>query len=241
MQKRIAGFRNHIVVCGAGETGMNVVLELIKSGRHVVLIDTRADRLAKIHELTQVPIIEGDATEEDVLEQAGMDRAAGVVIALPLDKDNLVVTVTVRLKHPSIRIVSRAIDPKMGEKILKAGANSIVSPNFIGGMRMASEIIRPHVVTFLDLMLKEQSRTLRIEEIQVPFHSSWVGKTLGALDLREKHALSCLAIRLPADESYRYNPSDEQVVKGNSILVVMGDVEHVRQARHSAEASHAVV
>lgn len=240
MQKRIAEFRGHVIVCGAGETGFNVVTELVKSGCEVVLIDTRGDRLAKCHEMTGVPIIEGDATEEDVLEQAGLARAAGLVIALPADKDNLVVTVTVRLSHPGIRIVSRAIDPKMGDKIMKAGANSIVCPNFIGGMRLASEIVRPHVVTFLDLMLKEQSQTLRIEEIRVPYHSAWVGKDLGALRLREKYSLACLALRHSTAESFCYNPGDREVVKGNSVLVVMGDVEHVTKARAAAGASHSV-
>jgi len=243
MQKRIAGFGGHVIVCGAGETAQPIVDELLKCQRQVVMVDHDRERLEKYREkyevVPAVALVEGEATDEEVLDQAGLDRASGVVAALPSDKDNLVVTITVRLKHPTIRIVARHVEPKMGEKILRAGANATVSPNFIGGMRMASEMIRPQVVSFLDLMLKEVSQTLRIEEIQVPYHSVWVGQELGRLELREKFNLSCLALRHTTDETFRYNPHDSEVVKGNSVLVVMGDVEHVRLARQSAEASRA--
>jgi voltage-gated potassium channel len=240
MQKRIAGFRGHIIVCGAGETGLPIVEELIRTGRQVVVVDHDPERLHKHKELEGVGLIEGDGTDEEVLEQAGLDRASGVIAALPSDKDNLVVTVTVRQKQPTIRIVARNLEPKMGEKILRAGANSIVSPNLIGGMRLASEMIRPHVVSFLDLMLKEKSKTLRIEEVQVPYHSAWVGKELGQLDLQERFSLCCLALRCSTDETYRYNPHNSESIKGNSVLVVMGNVEDVETARRAATASHAV-
>lgn len=241
MQKRIGQFRGHVIVCGAGETGVNVVEELVRSGKEVVVVDNSHDRLSRFGQaLPDVPVIEGDATDEDTLGQAGLDRASGVVAVLPSDKDNLVVTVTVRQKYANLRIVSRAVDRKMADKILRAGANSTVMPTFIGGMRIASEIVRPHVVGFLDLMLKERSKTLRIEEIQVPYHSNWVGKNLGAINLREQFNLSCLAVRHPGEETYLYNPRDAEVMKGNSVLVVMGDVEQVRKARDAASASRTV-
>ena len=100
----------------------------------------------------------GDATEEDILEKAGLSRANGLIAALPLDKDNLVVTVIVRQRFPKMRIVARSAERKFSERMLRAGANSTVSPSQIGGLRMASELIRPHVVGFLDTMLKEQGR-----------------------------------------------------------------------------------
>lgn len=240
MQKLIAAFRGHIIVCGSGETGRSVVEELLKTGRQVVVVDRDPKELEQFQKFAGVPLIEGDATDEEILEQAGLERASGVIAALPSDKDNLVVTVTVRQKYPTIRIVARNIEPKMGDKILRAGANSTVSPTFIGGMRLASEMIRPHVVTFLDLMLKERSKTLRIEEIQVPYHSDWVGMELGRIQLRDKFNLSCLALRHTTDETFRYNPLDGEVVKGNSILVVMGDMEHIRLAREAAEAARTV-
>lgn len=240
MQKLIAEFRGHIIVCGAGETGRAVVQELRKVGRQVVVVDHNPNQLEMLQDFSGVPLIQGDATDEDVLQQAGLEKASGIIAALPSDKDNLVVTVTVRQKYPTTRIVARNIETKMAEKILKAGANSTVSPTHIGGMRLASEMVRPHVVTFLDLMLKERSKTLRIEEIQVPYHSDWVSMELGHIQLRDKFNVSCLALRHSTDEAFRYNPPDTEIVKGNSVLVVMGDVEHIREARAAAEAARVV-
>jgi voltage-gated potassium channel len=227
-------------VCGAGETGRAVVQELRKVGRQVVVVDHDPKQLEMLQDFSGVPLIQGDATDEDVLQQAGLEKASGIIAALPSDKDNLVVTVTVRQKYPTTRIVARNIETKMAEKILKAGANSTVSPTHIGGMRLASEMVRPHVVTFLDLMLKERSKTLRIEEIQVPYHSDWVGIELGHIQLRDKFNVSCLALRHSTDDSFRYNPPDTEIVKGNCVLVVMGDVEHIREARAAAEAARVV-
>src|SRR5260370_9083408 len=120
----------------------------------------------------------GDATDDDVLTEAGVGRARGLIVALSAGKDNLVIIVMVRQMNPKIRIVARCTDPKFSEKMLKAGANSTVSPNHIGGLRMASEMLRPHVVSFLDLMLKEQSRTLRVEEIEGVNATSSLAKQL---------------------------------------------------------------
>lgn len=240
MLKRIGELQGHILVCGAGETGLAVVHELVRTGRQVVVIEDDQQRLDRIRNMPGICLVEGDATDDEVLEQAGLSRSAGVVTSLPSDKDNLVVIVTIRQKHPTLRIVSRSIEQRMADKILRAGANSVVSPNQIGGMRLASEMVRPHVVTFLDLMLKEQSRTLRIEEIQVPYHSNWVGRTLEQLNLRDSFNLCCLAIKHPAEESYTYNPPEAEYVKGNSVMVVMGDVSDVGDARRAAEASRAM-
>lgn len=236
MQKRIAQLRGHVIVCGAGEMGIHIVRELLKTNREVVVVDHDRQRLVKYQSFPEVSLVEGDVTDEQVLEEAGLAHASGLVAVLPSDKDNMVLTVIVRQKYPNIRIVARNIEAKMGEKILKAGADATVSPSFIGGMRLASEMVRPHVVGFLDLMLQEQSETLRIEEIPVPEHSQWVGVELGRINLREKFDLMCLAVFHGTDEAIRYNPRDSEVVKGNTVLVVMGDVRSVRLAREAANA-----
>ena len=134
--------------------------------------------------------VTGDATDEEVLQAAGLDRAHGLIAALSVDKDNLVITVMVRQRNPGIRIVARCTDLRFIDKLLRAGANSTVSPNRIGGLRLASEVLRPHVVSFLDLMLKEQTRTLRIEEIEIG-PSPWVGQKVGEVELKCVLACSC--------------------------------------------------
>ena len=234
MQKRISRLQGHVIVCGAGETGMHIVEELLKTGREVVVVDHDGQRLKKYESFSDVSLVEGDVTDEQVLEEAGLARASGLVAVLPSDKDNMVLTVIVRQKYPKLRIVARNIEAKMGEKILKAGADAAVCPSSIGGMRLASEMVRPHVVNFLDLMLMEQFKTLRIEEIPVPEHSKWVGLGLGQINLSEKFDLLCLAVVHCDDKAFQYNPRDSEVMKGNTVLVVMGNVENLNTAREAA-------
>ena len=236
MLKRIKALQNHVIICGAGTTGLRVVEELHQTRREMVVIDSNTQRLDRVGQFGDIPVIEGDASDEDVLELAGLERAAGVVTALPSDKDNLVVVVTVRQKHPNIRIVARCVDTKMADKMVRAGASSTVSPNSIGGMRMASEMVRPAVVCFLDTMLRERGHILRFEEIHVDPHSVWVGQFLGQLGLRELHNLSCLALREAGQQKFLYNPHDSAEVKGDMVVVVMGNLDDINAARRASEA-----
>jgi voltage-gated potassium channel len=184
----------------------------------------------------------GDATDEEVLEAAGVDHATGLLTMLPQDKENLVITVLVRQKNPDIRIVTRCTDLKYSDRMMKAGANSVVSPNHIGGLRLASEVLRPHVVGFLDLMLKEQSRTLRIEEIVVPAGSPWIGKPLGELGLRTKFNLLPMAVKHApeASQSLWVNPPDSISMKEGVIIIVLGDMADLRRARDSASSQTSI-
>ena len=189
MQRHIDELTGHHIVCGLGDTGRHAVAELQKTNTPHVVVDLSEENLKKLKELhpealQEMLYVVGDATEEDVLEKAGLSRANGLIAALPLDKDNLVVTVIVRQRFPKMRIVARSAERKFAERMLRAGANSTVSPSQIGGLRMASELIRPHVVGFLDLMLKEQGKTLRVEEIEVKAASPWAGSALHDLNLK---------------------------------------------------------
>ncbi|MEO6120206.1 MAG: potassium channel protein [Terriglobales bacterium] len=243
MLKKIEQLKNHYIVCGLGDTGRHAVDELQKTGSSYVVIESHDENVKRMLEhggetYKNMLYVIGDATDEEVLEQAGVSHAAGLLITLPHDKENLVITVLVRQKSPSVRIVARCTDLKFSERILKAGADSVVSPNRIGGLRLASEILRPHVVGFLDLMLKEQSRTLRIEDLIVPEGSPWAGKALGALNLRSQYNLLTMAIKNPgeSDAAQRFwvNPPDTVMVKVGIVIIVMGDVTDIRRARGDA-------
>jgi len=243
MEKRISDLKSHYIVCGLGDTGRHAVEELHKVGTPFVVIEHQAENIQRFLEhhgddYRQMLYLEGDATDEAELDRAGIDRAKGLIAALPVEKDNLVITVMVRQKNPAIRIVARCTDMRFSERILKAGANATVSPDRIGGLRLASEVLRPHVVGFLDLMLKEQSRTLRIEEIETGASSPWVGKSLGELKMRERFGLLVLATRSPGEvrsSSFLPNPPDSLEVEAGTIVIVMGDVSEVRRARQEAE------
>src|SRR5580700_8087971 len=200
MQRHINELTGHHIVCGLGDTGRHAVAELQKTNTPHVVVDLSEENIKKLKELHPEALHEmlyvvGDATEEDVLEKAGLSRANGLIAALPLDKDNLVVTVIVRQRFPRMRIVARSAERRFSERMLRAGANTTVSPSHIGGLRMASELIRPHVVGFLDLMLKDQSQTLRVEDIEISEASPWAGNPLSEIKIHARHNLLVLAVK----------------------------------------------
>jgi voltage-gated potassium channel len=241
MQRRINELKDHFIVCGLGDTGRYVVAELQKTETPYVVVDLSEDSLKKSRDLhsetLNVLYVIGDATEEDVLEEAGLDRARGVIAALPNDKDNLVITVIVRQRFPKMRIVARAADKKFSDRMMRAGATSTVSPSQIGGLRLASEVIRPHVVRFLDQMLKEQGGTLRVEEIEVDATSKWAGVALHDLNLKGHYNLLVLGMKSPGVGSTSdliVNPPDNSVIPSLGVIIAMGNIKDIQRARQDA-------
>lgn len=250
MQTRINELTGHYIVCGLGDTGRHAVEELQKTGTPYVVVEVSEEAVKKVREvhsalLGQMLFVIGDATEEETLERAGLDRAHGLITVLPVDKDNLVITVVAHQRFPNLRIVARAEEKKFADRMLRAGAKATVSPSHIGGLRMASEAIRPHVVGFLDLMLKSQSQTLRVEEIEVREHSPWVGTPLSELKIHSRHNLLVLAVKNAGatkdakDAKLWVNPPDSLRVQGGAAIIVMGDVKDIHEARHEAAAQKA--
>jgi len=246
MQKRISELRDHYIVCGMGDTGRHVADEMHRTGTEFVVVEPREDLIKKVGEthpdlFRDLLYIVGDATEEETLSKAGIAHAKGLVTALHEDKDNLVVTVIAHQAYPRLRIVARASDLKFAERITRAGAKATVSPSHIGGLRMASELIRPHVVGFLDLMLKDQSQTLRVEEIEIDAASPWVGNPLSEIRIPAKHNLLVLAAKSVgegATPKLWVNPSDKLVIRPGTAIIVMGDVKDIRAARSEAKSAH---
>lgn len=232
MRRAISQMRGHHIVCGAGATGSAVLLELVKTERDVVVIESEPTRVSRIEdELPDVPVLLADFTDDQVLLQAGVARAAGIVICTTIDKDSLVTTVTARQLNPTIRIIARAANDRSMTRLRQAGADGVVSPAMIGGMRMASELIRPSVVSFLDMMLRDTDRNLRIEEVTVGPASPFVGGTLGALDVHNRANCLLLALKDSSTGEYRYNPPDDTPVTPDQVLIVMGDPAGVRALR----------
>jgi len=233
MQKLIRDMRDHLIICGAGETGTYLVKELLKTGNIFVVIDHDEERLTRMGQLGEVPVLKGEAGDEEVLNAARIEAARGLASVLPEDKDNLLITVTARQMNPNLRIVARCAEDRMLEKLLRHGANAAISPNMIGGMRLASELIRPSVVSFLDIMLRDQSSTLRVDEIALHAGSSWIGKKLKDMDLHGRYDLLPLAVR-KADGEMRFNPPADMLMASGDVVVVMGDVSNTWKAREAA-------
>ncbi len=236
MQRAIRDMKGHYIVCGIGATGSAVIRELVNTKRPAVAMETNEDHLKRCQEMfPTVPVLKEDFTDDEALLHAGIERAAGIVICTQIDKDLLVTTITARQLNPRLRIVARAANDKIAERLRHAGADAVVSPALIGGMRMASELIRPSVVSFLDMMLRDTNRNLRVEEVFVPAASPFVGRTLGELNTHSRSNCLLLATRSMQGE-YAYNPHDDVRLEAGTILIVMGtilivmgDPEDVRQ------------
>jgi voltage-gated potassium channel len=169
----------------------------------------------------------GEPSHDDILDLAGIGRASGLVACTDSDKENLVITLTARQLNPNVRIVARVTDVEGVQKVRRVGADAVVSPNFIGGMRMASELIRPTVVTFLDSMLRDREANLRIDEVRIPPESSAVGQPLNGIGLdRVPHAL-LLAVRT-ADGVWQYNPPRSRPVDPDMTLIFLGSPDDSR-------------
>ncbi len=237
MQKQIAALAGHFIVCGATDTATPLVVELVKTRSPVVVVDRDPAHLEKIRHHGEFPVVEGDCTEEEILEAAGIARARGLVSVLHDDQVNLVVTVTARQMNPALRIVARCTDDRTASKLIRAGASATVSPNIIGGLRLASELIRPHVVGFLDTMLKEQGQTIRVDEIAIGNDSPWTGKKIREIGIQETYGVLALACRNAGGETL-FNPRGTTTLGGGDVLIVMGEMEDILKARQSSRAAN---
>ncbi len=248
MQKTIDSLDNHVIVCGVGTTGGHVVRELFSVKTPFVMVDSSQERIDEL--ITSVNTdnrkmlyLRGDATEERILRRAGIERAAGLVAALRSDKDNLYIILSARQLNAKVRIVARATEKNVPSMMLHAGADRVVSPNYIGGMRIASEIVRPQVVEFLDMMLRDTDQATRIEQVSLPPESPLVGKRLLDTNIRKATEVLVIAIR-DKEGKYIFNPGPETLLEAEATLVVLGAADSVIKLRESllgAEARNSLI
>jgi len=239
LKKRMKRMKDHVIVCGAGSTGRNVIEELLKTGRPVIAVDMNEDILKELQEKhpgTDFAYVVGDATEDEVMEQINIKEAAGLVAALSSDKDNLYLTVSARQDNPKLRVVARCAELSHVEKIKKAGADAVVSPNYIGGLRLVSEMVRPSVVKFLDDMLRDARAAYRIEEVTLGDSTESVGGSLREARIREKYGMTVLAVRPKNDATWTYNPDADVKLAPGTTLVVLGSAEQVTKLRTATNA-----
>lgn len=238
MQKQIDAMRAHTIVCGAGQTGSAVVRELTATGHPCVALESSAERAAAFErQFPDVPVLVGDCTDDEVLAQAGIGRASGVVVCTDDDKVALVTTVLARQMAPKARLVARAADDRASQRLRQSGADATVSPGNIGGMRMASELLRPSVVTFLDQMLRDENRNLRIEEVRVENGSAFDGTNVQSLRLHEYGTGLLLLAMRTRDGTYLFNPPAATAVNGGCHLIVMGDPASVLRLQEAGAAA----
>jgi len=228
MEGKIAKLNHHYIVCGTGHTGGIIMDELKKTNRPFVIVDKDAARIEELQKENVLAIV-GDATDDEVLRQAGIERARGLFGALPADPDNAFVIISARGLNPKLRIVCQQIEPDSAEKLRRSGADAVISPGRIGGLRMASEMIRPATVGFLDAMLRAEHAVFRIEEMTVPEDSPLCGKAISAVKGAEGETALLLAVKQSGSKTYDINPPADKPIKAGEVLVVMGNLDHLQR------------
>jgi voltage-gated potassium channel len=224
MHRAIGKLKDHYIVCGGGKNGRYIIEELRRTKREVVVVERDRERVQE-YVSAGVLALEGDATSDDTLKAAGISTAAGLVATLPEDRDNMFVVITARGLSATLRIVAKIDDVNVKDKFIRSGANAAVSASFIGGLRMASELIRPETVSFLDTMLRD-SANFRVEDVSIgPSH---VGKTIKECDVLASAGVLVVAVKVQG--AYTFNPKPTTKLQSGDTLIVIGDPDHVRLA-----------
>jgi voltage-gated potassium channel len=227
MQKKIDSFKNHVVVCGYGRNGKQATVKLLAHNRPFVVIERNKDMEERLQQ-DNVPYIIGNANEDEVLMQAGIDRASNFISALPNDADNLFVVLSTRQINKNINIISRASNESSYNKLKFAGANNVILPDKIGGDHMASLVVVPGLMEFIDNLSIVGKSNINIEEVAVEklFGENSV-TTIKGLDLRRKTGCSVIGYK---DENGEYilNPDADLELAPNSKIIVLGRPEQIR-------------
>ena len=224
MDTKIQEMKNHYIVCGAGEVGRTVINCLQDNHSQFVVIEENEKRVEEL-EQADIPTVSGNATHEDILQRAGIGHARGIVCALPTDADNVFTVLTARQMNECIYIVSKAVEPTAHGKLTKAGANKTISPNEIGGQRIAGLLIRPSVISFLDVITRAGDVTLDLEEVIISPKSAFAGRTLSEAKIPEQTGLIILALKRKESANFIFNPGSSTVIREGDTMVVLGTAE----------------
>jgi voltage-gated potassium channel len=223
MERVIDALHGHVIVCSFGRMGRMVCRELAAKPLPFVVIE-RDDAEARRAESEGCTVLVGDATDEDTLRHAGIERASALVAAVPSDAENVFITLTARALRPDLVVVARAESEPGGERLRQAGASRVVSAYAIGGHRMAQAILRPSVLDFVDLATHHRSLELQIEEIPVGKGGSC---ELGDSKLRENLDVMVIAIR-KADGELRFNPASTELLMQGDRVLVAGEAQRLK-------------
>jgi len=225
LEKKINKMQDHYIICGYGKIGKLICTELAREGVEFVVVDNNPEVVSGIED-DGFTYINGSATEDKILLRAGIKRAKGVVCALPTDADNLYVVLTAKELNPDVYVLSRFEDNSSERRLLKAGADRVISPYRVGGMRMSQAILRPAMLDFIEITTRRQSLALRMEEVDVWKDSPVAGKNLEESGLRKTYGLIVVAIKKESGQMV-FNPMASYVMKSGDKLITLGEEENL--------------
>ena len=229
--RRMSKLHGHYIVCGSGRVGSHLVRDLERAGEEFVIVESDGQRAAEFSQ-RGLHVLVGDATLEETLKSAGVDRARGLAACLPNDADNVYVVLTSRDLNPQLHIVARAAEEQAEAKLVRAGANHVVAPTIIGGHRMAISLTKPAVGEFFDSITGSKIG-LSFEQVLVEEGSSLVRQVLQETPIRAELDIVIISIRR-ADGETVFNPSGDTVIEAGDILIAIGKVEALTRLNEMA-------
>jgi voltage-gated potassium channel len=229
MEREISQLKNHYIICGAGRVGRSVASELARRSAPFLMIENSESK-AELYRGKWL-VLNGDATSESMLRQAGIERAVGLVAATTTDATNTYIILTARSLNDKLKIIARASEEDAEKHMRSAGADEVVSPYAFIGYRIAHSFLRPHVLDFMRLaMIPEEELGLEIEELRVSESSPFAGQTVSDSKLRQSYGIIVLAIKHEG-QKLQFNPKSTDMIAAGDTLVVMGDPAGLREAQ----------
>jgi voltage-gated potassium channel len=225
MEQDLAKLCDHIIVCGYGRMGRLVCKEFSRLNKRFVVIDASPDEFKDFDHPSGI-VLQGDATSDSMLKHAGIERAHSLVTVMPSDADNLFTTLSARLLNPKLVIVARVEGMESEQKLIRAGANRVVSPYQLGGTRVAHAVLKPTVVDFIELTTRNEHIELQLEESRIEANSPLAGQTLADSRLRADHQIIIVAIKKRSGHM-QFNPQSDAKLEVGDTLVAIGSRDHL--------------
>ncbi len=223
MEKVISKMKNHIIVCGYGRMGHDVAAILAQNEKDVVVVEMELEA-----DSDDIALLRGDATEDQVLLDAGIERAEAVVACLSSDADNVFLTLSAKTLNPAIRVVSRAISGGSVGKLRRAGANEVICMHEISARRMATVLIQPNLVNLVDIMAPARNIFLEVGEIQVDNNEEILAKSISEINLKRRTGALILAVR-QGNGKVLFNPDSDYKMQSGDTLIIMGEREQIER------------
>jgi voltage-gated potassium channel len=221
MSNKLNELRDHFIVCGYGKMGKYICEELAEKGASFVAVEKDQTRVELVRELGYL-YVQGDATRDDILEEAGIAKAKGLVAVLDSDADNVFATLSAKALNPKIFVVARAVDEETEPKLLKAGASRVVKPYETAGTKMAELLLRPGVIEFIDVVARDKKVDLNIEEFLLADRSPLLDKSLANSPIRQALNIMVVSIQKP-DGKFVYNPISSTILEAGDRLIALGE------------------
>ncbi|RUT72967.1 potassium channel family protein [Ancylomarina longa] len=225
--RKIEKIKDHVIVCGFGRNGRQASLELIAHGEIVVVVDSKETAIDRVREFPELLFIQGDATREEVLDMANISSAKALITAIPRDAENVYVVLTAREMNAEIKIISRSSHSQSDNKLKRAGADNVIMPDRLGGQQMAKLVAQPDIVEFLDNILLQSTKGVKLEEISCQSLADYfIGKSIQELNVRDQFGANIIGLK-DTEGGYIYNPSANIVLDRGYYLFVMINKEEV--------------